>query len=210
MGNQRGHSMLRSSLAALLIAAPLASACAQQPPAPAERHVPEAPHGVSGTVVTMSEDMVVLRQADGADISMSMTPGWTVGKLRSAAITELRLGDFIGSANADTGPDAGRANELRVFEPGYRPEYGTHSIATPGTSMTHGFVFGIAKRDGGTEFEVAYPGGRRAILVPESTTVTISDLQLRSAAVGAAVSAVTRPGSDGVRRASRLILAERK
>ncbi len=195
--------LARSAGLLILLAAPVMA----QPAAVTERHVPAPPRGVAGTVVSMSEQQVILRQADGKTITVLMTPRWTVSKPRKASIAELRLGDFIGSANVDLGPDKGRANELRIFEPGYRPEYGTHSIAAPGTSMTHGFVFGIAKREGGTDLDIAYPEGRRAILVPGEMGVTVSDLQPRSAAARAKVTAVTRPGSDGVHRASRLVLA---
>jgi hypothetical protein len=200
--------MNRFVLAALLAFA-TAIPAASQPTAPPGRIVPEPPRGASGLVISATDDVVVLRQADGTTVSVPMTRGWTVGKLRKGTIDDLRLGDFIGSANADLGHDSGRANEVRVFEPGYRPEYGTHSIAAAGTSMTHGFVFGIEKHPAGTRLEVAYPGGRRAILILEGLAVTITDLQPRSvAAPGRAVSAVTRTSSDGVRRASRLVLSE--
>jgi hypothetical protein len=201
----KGPPMLRPALVAISAFSLAVSAVAQP-----GRIVQEPPRGVSGTVVSLAEESVVLKQADGATKTVAMTKGWTVGKLRKAMIDELRLGDFIGSANADLGPDSGRANELRVFEPGYQPEYGTHAIATAGTSMTHGFVFDIAKRAEGTLLDIAYPGGHRAVLVAQAMSITITDLQPRaSAAPGVAVSAVTRAGSDGVHRASRLVLAER-
>lgn len=187
-----------------LIAAP---AQARQKPVTA-RVVPEPPRGVAGSVVSTAEDKVVLRQKDGTDIEVPMTKGWTVSTPRRAPISEVQIGDFVGSASRDIGPDRGRANELRVFEPGYRPEYGTHSIATPQTSMTHGFVFALRPGNGGKNVEVAYPGGRRVILVPSDVAVIVFDLLPRSAAAaGVEVSAVTRPGSDGVRRASRLTIA---
>ncbi len=196
-------------LTPLLLAALALPAFAQLPASPVERRVPAPPQGVSGTVVSVSDTAVVLRGSDGSNLLVAMTPGWTVSKPRKATIAELRLGDFIGSANADLGPDRGRANELRVFEPGYRPEYGTHAIATPGTSMTHGFVFAIVNREGGTELEVAYPDGRRSIVVPDAVGLTVSDLLPRSAAaVGVRVASVTRPSADGVRRAARLVLSE--
>lgn len=196
--------------AALLLASLAASTFAQQPPAapPNEgRKTQEPPRGVSGTVASVSDDVVVLKQKDGTSISVPMTRGWTVSMPRKSTIAEGRLGDFVGSASADLAADKGRANELRVFEPGYRPEYGTHSMAAPGVSMTHGFVFGMASAEGGTALDIAYPDGRRTILLPESMAVTVSDLLPRTVlAPGTAVSGVTRAGPDGVRRASRLTL----
>jgi hypothetical protein len=159
-------------------------------------------------VVSVGDEAVVLKQKDGTDVTVAMTRGWTVSKPRKATIAELRLGDFIGSANADQGAGKGKANELRIFEPGYRPEYGTHSINAEGTSMTHGFVFGITKQADGTGLEIAYPDGRRSIVVPDGMDITVSDLLPRSVLVpGVAVSSVTRPSPDGVRRAARLTLS---
>jgi hypothetical protein len=193
---------------ALVCASLALPALAQQPIAPVTRAVPEPPRGVSGTVVSVSDDAVVLKQKDGTSVTVAMTRGWTVSKPRKSTAAELRLGDFIGSANADVAAGKGKANELRIFEPGYRPEYGTHSLATAGTSMTHGFIFGIAKTEGGTALEIAYPDGRRSILLPDTVGVTVSDLLPRTAAApGVAVSSVTRASPDGIRRAARLVLS---
>jgi hypothetical protein len=184
-----------------------ASACAMAQPvaAPAVGQAP--PQGMGGTVISTSDAAVVLRQKDGTEATVAMTPGWTVSRPRKGTVSDVKLGDFIASANKDAGAERGVANEVRVMEPGYRPEYGTHLMAGGAASMTHGFVFGIAKAAGGTELTVAYPEGKRTILVPEGMPVTVSDLLPRSAAVpGTQVGGVTRPGPDGVRRASRMTL----
>lgn len=175
------------------------------------RIVQAPPKGVSGIIVAVAEDHVIVKQKDGKAIEVVMTPRWTISTLRTAPFSELAIGDFIGSASYDLGPEFGRANELRIFEPGYRPEYGTHAIATPSTSMTHGFVFGIKKRHDGHVIEVAYPEGRRLILVPDALPITVSDPLPRSAATpGQDVSLVMRPGVDGIYRASRLVIATPK
>lgn len=194
----------------LLLACLTAPVQAQTPPAVGQvqpRQVPEPPRGVSGTVVSVGDESVVLKQKDGTAITVAMAKGWTVSRPRKGAIDELRLGDFVGSANVDQAPGVGMADELRVFEPGYRPEYGTHPINATGTSMTHGFVFSIASIEGATKVEVAYPDGRRTVILPAGLTPTISDLLPRSAAApGTEVTGVTRMGKDGVRRAARLTL----
>jgi hypothetical protein len=206
--------MTRKVLIAAALLASSACAFAADSPAPAAAPAPvrvvrEPPRGVNGTVVSVAGDTVVLRTKEGAEATVSMTAGWTLSIPRAATAAELRLGDFIGSASVDTGTDHGRANEVRIFEAGYRPEYGTHAIAAAGTSMTHGFVFALRKVEGGTEMEIAYPDGRRTILVPEGMTVTVSDLKERSVLTpGVAVSAVTRRGPDNVWRASRLTLVK--
>ncbi|MBC2666278.1 hypothetical protein H7F51_12185 [Novosphingobium flavum] len=195
---------MRYLIAALLVSA--AAPAMAQPAAPA-RVAQEPPRGIGGTVVSAGDAAVVLRQKDGTEQTVAMTPGWTVSRPRKGGIGDVHIGDFVASASKDAGAGRGVANEVRVMEPGYRPEYGTHAMGQPETSMTHGFVFGIAKAAGGTELTVAYPDGKRTILVPDGMAVTISDLLPRSAAgQGVAVTGVTRASPDGVRRASRLTL----
>jgi len=179
-------------------------------PAGAARPVdPFAPHPIRGQVVSVGEDAVVLKQADGSNLTVAMGKGWTVSRPRKSTVAEVAVGDFVASASKDTGPDQGVANEMRVMESGYRPEYGTHGVGAPGASMTHGFVFGVAPATGGTKVTVAYPQGKRDILLPEGMAVTVSDLLPRSVLKpGVAVGGVTRPGKDGVQRAARLTLAE--
>lgn len=189
-----------------------AACCACPPPAdPAlEMARPAPPAGVSGTIETVGADEVRLKRSDGTIAAVPMTSGWTTSIAAPAKIDALRVGQFIASANTNLAPGRGRATELRVFEPGYLPEFGTHQIAAPNTAMTHGFVFAIRRQSETTELDVYYPGGCRVIEVPAGVKVVNFALLERSAAApGTAVSAVLRPDSDGIARSGRLVLAAR-
>jgi len=115
----------------------------------AENARPAPPRGVSGATVSVAEEVVELRQKDGAVTKVAMTSGWTLSYPVQAGVDALRVGQFVASANWPVGEGHGAANELRVFEPGYLPEYGTHTVNAPntleGTMMTHGFVFGTGQ-----------------------------------------------------------------
>lgn len=173
----------------------------------AEAARPAPPTGVAGTIVSVVGDEAQVRLQGGSTAKVKLTPGWTVSSARAADLRAVRIGQFVASANVNVAPGRGRANELRVFEPGYLPEFGTHQIGAPNTAMTHGFVFGMRSTTAATELDVYYPGGCRVIEVPAATKVTMYDVHPRAqAAPGTTVSAVTRPDPSGVPRAGRLVL----
>jgi hypothetical protein len=189
--------MLRSllRLAALLSLSTLAFAQAAAPP-----------HGFAGAVVSVDGNTVTLQDKDGKNFTVEMTPGWTVSVNRKADASAIKPGDFVATQNVPVDDNTGKSTEVRVLEPGYEPEHGTHAVsATNSNMMTHGAVKAVTKTDAGVELEVTYPGGSRRIVVQDGVPVTVSDPLDRSALKpGVAVSGVTRPGADGIPRASRL------
>jgi hypothetical protein len=166
------------------------------------------PSGFSGTIVSYADDSATLKDKEGKTIVVQMTPGWTTSIIRVADTAAIKPGDFVATQNAVVDATTGRAIELRVLEPGYRPEDSTHGMDGSPNQMTHGTVAKVSKAEAGVELNVTFPGGSRRIIVPSTVTVTVSDRQDRKTLTpGSAVSGVTRMGPDGVRRASRLVLA---
>ncbi len=168
----------------------------------------EAPRGVSGAIVSVADDTVVLKPQAGATVTVAMTTGWTVVVVRPVGHDAIKPGAFVASANQGVDDQTGRASELRIFEPGYEPEHGTHAIGAGRTGlMTHGAVTKVVETAAGTEVDVTYAGGSRHLIVPADVPVYESFVVDRArAAPGVEVGAVTRKGDDGIWRASRLTL----
>ena len=186
---------------ALLLALPaLASAQAVTPP-----------HPFNGTIVSVAGDTVTLQGKDGQNFTVQMTPGWTVSVNRKVDADAIKTGSFIATTNVPVTARTGRSTEVRILEPGYKPEEGTHAVSqTDANMMTHGTVKSVTKTDAGLELEVTYPDGSRMLLVPPDAPITLSDpLDKTALKPGTAVGGVTRTGADGVPRASRLQLANR-
>jgi len=59
-----------------------------------------------------------------------MTAGWTASIPRVVDAATVKPGAFVATANAVIDPNSGKATELRVLEPGYRPEEGTQEWLT--------------------------------------------------------------------------------
>jgi hypothetical protein len=140
-----------------------------------------------------------------------MTSGWTVSVNRTADASAIKPGAFVATTNTPLDDKSGRSTELRVLEPGYRPEEGTHAVSPSNPNMmTHGTVKSAVRTAEGMELEVTYPSGSRRIVVPAGVPIIVSDPLDRSVLKqGVAVSGVTRPGPDGIPRASRLQLVNR-
>jgi hypothetical protein len=194
--------MKRMTLSALLVSLPIGAFAQLQVQAP--------PTGSSGAIVKFTEDQATLKDKEGKEIVVAMTKGWTVSKARVADFAAIKPGDFVATANRVVNESTGKSTELRVLEPGYRPEYGTHLMSEQSnTAMTHGTVSKAAKTAVGVELDVEYPGGSRHLIVAPDIKITVSDLLSRNVLTpGTMVSAVLRKGADGVLRAGRLTLSQ--
>lgn len=169
------------------------------------------PHPFSGAIVSVDGNNVTLQDKDGKPFTLQMTPGWTVSTNRKVDADAIKPGSFIASTNTPVSATVGRSTEVRILEPGYRPEEGTHAVSpTDSNMMTHGTVKSVNQNEAGVEVEVTYPNGSRMLLVPLTAPVTISDpLDKSVLKPGVAVSGVTRTGPDGIPKASRLQLANK-
>jgi ribosomal protein S11 len=191
--------LLASALLGML--APAAAAPAQ------DMKVQAPPVGHAGALVAYTDDSVTLKDKEGREVVVAMTPGWTVSRPRSLPAAAVKPGDFVAAANKVVDEHTGQAVELRIMEPGYRPEYGTHIMAQSGNAMTHGTVGSARPTAAGVELEVGYPGGGRRLILPAGMQVTDYELLGRGVLKpGTRVSAVVREGEDGVARAGRLTL----
>ena len=164
------------------------------------------PHAFSGTIVSVAGNTVTLQDTDGKNFTVEMTPGWTVSVNRKGTAADIKPGEFVATQNVPVDDNTGKSIEVRVLEPGYEPEHGTHAVsATNPNMMTHGSVKSVSKTADGVELEITYPSGSRRIFVGADVPITVSDPLDKSALKpGTQVSGVTRPGPDGVARASRL------
>jgi hypothetical protein len=165
------------------------------------------PVGYTGAIVSTTAESVTLKDKDGKIIAVALMRGWKLVQPRVVPSDALKVGDFVGSANEIVNENTGRSTEIRVYEPGNTPEWGTHAMGGGPRQMTHGTVAKITPTATGRELEISYPnGGRRLLLASEIPVVGSVVLPTDQAKPGVVVQAVTRPGPDGVWRSPRLLL----
>jgi hypothetical protein len=179
----------------------------------AEQARPAPPEGVSGSLVSVSAQGAIVQTKTGAQIPIALTKGWTISVPRKGSLGDLKIGQFVGTANLGVDAGRGKAQELRVFEPGYVPEFGTHQLTQPaagaagatGAAMTHGFIFGLRAGQDGVTLDLFYPGGCRSVELSQSTPITVFEaLPMAAATPGREVSAVLRADAAGNKIAGRL------
>ena len=78
--------------------------------------------------MSASDGSVTLKDKEGKTVVIQMTAGWTVSIARMADAGGIKPGSFVATANALVDANSGKSTELRVLEPGYRPEEGTHGM----------------------------------------------------------------------------------
>ncbi len=166
------------------------------------------PVSVAGTLAAYTDSTVTIVVADGTRSTVAMKPDWFVSLPQRVGIQAVKAGDFVATANTVVTPTSGRATELRIMEPGFKPEVGTHPTARrPNTMMTHATVTGVMQTGEGHMLHTTAPDGPRAVLVPTGTEVTGYKVLARATLQpGAKVNAVTRLDPDGVWRAGRLLI----
>jgi hypothetical protein len=160
---------------------------------------------VQGVVTALDNAGLTVRAADGTETRLGLAPDLSLVTTRQVDIDTIQPGDFIATANLQQPDGSGRSIELRVFEKGSRAGEGSRPMAQPGQIMTNATVSKVSKTAEGREFEVAYPGGTRRILVPADIPV-IQSVPVDPAALkpGAHVTLVAQRGADGSLRAGRI------
>ena len=179
----------------MVIGSLLALAALLSLPAANFAQAPMPPQPFSGTLISVDGDAVTLQDKDGKKSVLQMTTGWTVSVNRVADADAIKPGDFVATTNIPLDDKTGKSTELRILEPGYRPEQGTHAVSPSNPNMmTHGTVKSATRTAEGVQLEVIYPNGSRYIVVPPSAPITLSDPLARSVLKpGVAISGITRP-----------------
>jgi len=168
-----------------------------------------APTRIGGTIESF--DGSLLRLAVGSRVSeIVVPPDLPIGAVAERKLSDIRAGDYVGSA-AVTGKD-GRlhALEVHVFAESQRGVgEGHRPMSAPDRTMTNATVAEVAAPAGDGMLHLRYPGGEQTILVgPEVRVVAFVAGDRTLLKPGAAAVVVAVAGADG-RLTARSIRAEK-
>jgi len=195
-----------AALAAAVFAAPALAQTATTQAAPAATPVSSWTR-VSGAVTALSATQLIVRAADGTSTTMSFAPGWRLVVGHPISASDIHVGDFVATANANVDDASGRSVELRVFPPGIHLGEGSRPMAD-GNTMTNGTVGEVTDVSGGRQMVVRYPGGQRTITLPSNITVVGQRIADHSElAVGWNVYVLANPGENGAPPAAFYVYA---
>lgn len=152
---------------------------------------------VSGTVTALSGTQLSVRAADGTSTRLGFAPDWQLVVGHPISASDIHVGDFVATANANVDDDSGRSFELRVFPPGIHLGEGSRPMAD-GDTMTNGAVSEVTDVNGARQMVVRYPGGQRTITLASNITVVGQRIADHGAlAVGWNVFVLAHPGENG-------------
>lgn len=156
---------------------------------------------IRGSVVSVDGTVLHLRDRNGADVTVAMSPAYTVTAVVPAKLADVTPGSYIGAA-ADTQADGTLvAKEIHIFPEAMRGSgEGTRAFDLgPRSSMTNGTVGNEVKDAAGDRLTVAYKGGEKSIVVPPGAPVVMfapGDRAMVKA--GAAVIVQAQKGDGGL------------
>ena len=135
--------------------------------------VAQAPPGVArGEIVSLVDDTLTLKPADGPPLTIALAKDWNVTLLKPVDVDAIQPGSFIGTAEMPQKNGTGRSLEVHVFPPGVKRGEGHYDWdLRKGSMMTNGTVGKVTTVGKGRELEVSYPDGTRKIVVPQGVPI---------------------------------------
>ena len=102
----RRYAFVRPLFAVAMVAASSIYAMAQQPPAPSR---------VRGTIEAVDGDVLAVKSRAGEDVKLHMTGDIRIVGITKIALSDIKVGSFIGTTTVP-GPDgSNNAGEVHVF-----------------------------------------------------------------------------------------------
>jgi hypothetical protein len=188
----------RPLIAATLVAASTLYAIAQQAPTPSR---------VRGTIESVDGDMLMVKSRSGEDVKLHMTSDIRIVGITKIALTDIKVGSFVGTTTVP-GPDGvPTAVEVHVFPENMRGtgEGSRPYDLKPNSTMTNATVAESVVGNDGHTLLVKYKDGEKKVLVtPETPVVTYVPADKSDLKAGAKVIAFMKKLPDGSFESNRV------
>ena len=183
--------LVRPLLAVAVVAATSFCAIAQQPPAPSR---------VRGTIEGVDGDVLAVKSRSGEEVKLHMTGDIKVVGITKIALSDIKVGSFIGTTTVP-GPDGNQdAVEVHVFPEGMRGtgEGSRPYDLRPNSTMTNATVANSVVGNDGHTLLIKYKDGEKKVQVsPETPVVTYVPADKSDLKAGAKVIAFMKKLPDG-------------
>jgi hypothetical protein len=187
----RHYQFIRPLFAVAMVTASTLYAIAQQPPSPSR---------VRGTIEGVDGDVLAVKSRSGEDVRLHMTGDIRVVGITKIALSDIKVGSFIGTTTVP-GPDGmPNAVEVHVFPENMRGtgEGSRPYDLKPNSSMTNATVAESVVGNDGHTLLVKYKDGEKKVVVsPETPVVTYVPADKSDLKAGAKVIAFMKKLPDG-------------
>jgi hypothetical protein len=165
---QARRTLLR--LAALTaLALPLGALAQPAPAAPA----PAPTVRLRGTIESLSDTKMVLRERSGERIELAIAPNLQVTEMYPVTLADVRAGSFVGVGGIPQPDGSQRAIAVVVFPESMRGTGEGHRPFDflPQSTMTNATVADVAAAPDGRRLQLTYKDGQKTIVVPPGTPI---------------------------------------
>jgi hypothetical protein len=191
-------TLVRPLVAIAVVAASTFCAIAQQPPSPSR---------VRGTIEAVDGDVLAVKSRSGEDFRLHMGGDMRVVGIVKIALSEIKVGSFIGATTVP-GPDgSNNAIEVHVFPENMRGtgEGSRPFDLRPNSTMTNATVAETVAGNDGHTLLLKYKDGEKKVLVsPDTPVVTYVPAEKSELKPGAKIIAFFKKQPDGSFEASRI------
>ena len=184
-------SLVRPLFAVAMVAASTIYAIAQQPPVPTR---------VRGSIEAVNGDVLEVKSRGGEDYSLRMTPDIRIVGITKIALSDIKVGSFIGTTTVPGPEGIQNAVEVHVFPEDMRGtgEGSRPYDLRPNSSMTNATVAESVVGNDGSTLLIKYKGGEKKVQVtPETPVVTYVPADKGDLKPGAKVIAFMKKLPDG-------------
>jgi hypothetical protein len=185
-------------VAIAVVAASCLSAIAQQPPSPSR---------VRGAIEAVDGDVLAVKSRGGEDFRLHMAGDMRVVGIVKIALSEIKVGSFIGATTVP-GPDgSNNAIEVHVFPENMRGtgEGSRPFDLRPNSTMTNATVAETVAGNDGHTLLLKYKDGEKKVLVsPDTPVVTYAPADKSELKPGAKIIAFFKKQPDGSYEANRI------
>jgi hypothetical protein len=194
----RRFQFVRPLVAVAMVAGSTLYAIAQQPPTPTR---------VRGTIEAVDGNVLAVKSRGGEDVKLNMTGDVNVVGISKIALSDIKVGSFIGTTTVP-GPDGSQnAVEVHVFPENMRGtgEGSRPYDLRPNSTMTNATVADSVVGNDGHTLTIKYRGGEKKVVVtPETPVVTYVPADKSDLKPGAKVIAFMKKLPDGSLETSRV------
>jgi hypothetical protein len=159
------------------------------------------PERIRGDIVSFKGEVLTVHRNSGDTVSVDVKPDVGVSALKSAKLTDAKVGSYVGTP-AVTGSDGKlTATSMIVFPEAARGTAEGHFAYDfgPQSTMTNANVVSVVTGTSGRELNLSYKGGSSTVTVPENVpVVTPVPASRTDLTAGKKVFLVVTPGTSGV------------
>jgi hypothetical protein len=167
----------------------------------------QQPQRIRGTIESVDGAALVIKPAEGPDVTVKLTDNVQVFAVVPATLADLKIGDFIGVGAMPQPDGSQKAIQVMIFAEtqrglgeGFRP------WDRPGSTMTNGTVDATVASVDGQVLTVKYKDGAQKIIVGPDATIRAYVVGDKSELKSGAHIAITRADKtpDGSLQAGRI------